>query len=126
MIKFYSFPIFLALLFIFSPSFIQGQVWNKTSFNYDKTDHPYGYQRHECGGGVLHINGEPIGVIMGGRGSDRKALHFKTRENYADVGKNKAPYELHHIQAVVYNDNTLIAGMGFTGGYPIEVPSPNI
>ncbi|MEM8888941.1 MAG: T9SS type A sorting domain-containing protein [Bacteroidota bacterium] len=104
----------------------QAQSWTNHTYTYDTSDHPYGYMRHECGATLLDIDGEPVGVLIGGRGSNRKAIYYHPRNAYVDVADTKAPYEIHHVQAVTWRDSIAIIGMGFEGGYPNETPSENI
>ena len=115
--------LWITLLF---PSFLFAQAaWVSTSTAYDTTDHPYNFQRHECGAGMCEVNGTRTGVIIGGRGANRTAIRINLDSFYVDNGA-KSPIELHHIQACVWRDSIIVAGMGFAGGFPIESPSANL
>lgn len=76
-------------------------------------------KRHE--NAVAAVKGKVI--VLGGRG-DRPVESFdprtRTWTKLAD-----APMELHHFQAVTYNDEVWVLG-AFTGGYPHETPVPDI
>jgi N-acetylneuraminic acid mutarotase len=62
-------------------------------------------------------------ILLGGRG-------VKPTESYDPKSKSwtklvETPIEMHHFQAVTYNNEVWVLG-AFTGGYPHETPIPNI
>ncbi|RMG75784.1 MAG: hypothetical protein D6722_00385 [Bacteroidetes bacterium] len=119
---------FLLILCLTLPASLAGQgAWMATGTPYDLSTNPYEYRRHECGAEVAHTHNKRTGVLIGGRGGSRPAilLDLNSYPFYLHRG-SYAPVELHHIEAVVWRDSLIVAGMGFTGGYPSETPSPNI
>jgi len=61
--------------------------------------------------------------LLGGRGVN--AVNVFDPETNMWTAKGKSPMEIHHFQAVVYNDAIYMAG-AMTGGYPSEPPLENI
>ena len=62
-------------------------------------------------------------ILLGGRGEVETSV-FDLKEKVWLV-KPKPPLEMHHFQAVSYNDRLYILG-ALTGKYPNETPIPNI
>ena len=62
-------------------------------------------------------------ILLGGRGvKPVESFDPKTKRWTKLV---ETPLEMHHFQAVTYNDEVWVLG-AFTGGYPHETPIPNI
>ena len=62
-------------------------------------------------------------ILVGGRGiKPVESFDLKTRK-WAKLAE--APLEMHHFQAVTYNNEVWVLG-AFTGGYPHESPIPHI
>jgi N-acetylneuraminic acid mutarotase len=103
------FPLFLLL--ISTPLF--AQTW--------RTLHPSNTctERHECASAVV----KDKMYLLGGRG-DKPVEEYDPNTNKW-VKKAKAPLELHHFQALTYEDKIYVIG-AFTGGYPHETPVPNV
>jgi N-acetylneuraminic acid mutarotase len=71
--------------------------------------------------GVATVNGKVY--LLGGRG-DKPVNEYDPKTN-AWTTLAKAPLEIHHFQAVAFNDEIYVVG-AFTGPYPHETPIPNI
>lgn len=118
--------------FILIPFFIGSlslcaQTWTGVSATYDGTYNADNYKRHECGAVACEINGQPFGVVIGGRGSGdkRRPVFYDVANNHLHLGA-QCPVELNHFQAVVWRDSFIVVGMALTGGYPDETPYANI
>lgn len=62
-------------------------------------------------------------ILLGGRGiKPVESFDPKTKKWTTHV---QTPIEMHHFQAVTYNNEVWVLG-AFTGGYPHETPIPNI
>ncbi|WP_114748828.1 Kelch repeat-containing protein [Pleomorphovibrio marinus] len=77
-------------------------------------------ERHECASAA--VNGKVY--LMGGRGADKPVEEYDPNTNKW-TEKSKAPLELHHYQALVFEDKIYVIG-AFTGGFPHETPVPNV
>lgn len=75
--------------------------------------------RHE--NGMATANGKLY--LMGGRG-DRPVEEYDPKKDMWSV-KTEAPLEMHHFQAVGYNNEIYVLG-AFSGNFPHETPIPNI
>lgn len=75
--------------------------------------------RHE---NSLTAVGEKL-VLVGGRGVKPVEVFDTNASKWTSLANT--PLEMHHFQAVVYNNELWILG-AFTGGYPHETPIPNI
>lgn len=62
-------------------------------------------------------------ILLGGRGM-KPVESFDLKTNRWTV-LAESPIEMHHFQAITYNDEVWVLG-AFTGGYPHETPIPNI
>ena len=75
--------------------------------------------RHEHG----YVQIGDLFYLMGGRG-DRPVQSYDPATNtWTTLGL--PPHEIHHFQAVAYQDKVYILG-AFTGGWPTETPIPHI
>lgn len=104
---------FLLITFLFLSILACGQGWRTLTAENHCTN------RHE--NALAAVNGKLI--LVGGRG-------IKPVESF-DPKTNRwtklvqTPLEMHHFQAVTYNDEVWVLG-AFTGAYPHETPIPNI
>lgn len=105
-------PLFyIAFLLLFQT--VQAQEWN--------TLDPEGTctERHECAASAV---GDKL-YLLGGRGMKPVEEYDPATNSWAK--RAMAPLEMHHFQAVTYEDKIYILG-AFTGGYPHETPVPNV
>src|SRR5690606_39742676 len=75
--------------------------------------------RHESG--MAPANGNLY--LLGGRGQ-RPVEEYNPKKDLWTV-KTDAPMEMHHFQAVAYNNEIYVLG-AFTGDFPHEKPIPHI
>lgn len=75
--------------------------------------------RHECAAAAL--DGKLY--LLGGRGMKPVEEYDPTTNQW--LVRSMVPLEMHHFQAVTYNDRIYVIG-AFTGGYPHETPVPNV
>lgn len=75
--------------------------------------------RHECAAAAV---GDKL-YLMGGRGM-KPVEAYDPATNTWEI-KAMAPLEMHHYQAVPYQDKIYVIG-AFTGGYPHETPVPYV
>ncbi len=61
--------------------------------------------------------------LLGGRGIRSVSIFDAATQSWSEG--SKPPLEMHHFQPVVYKDKVYILG-AMTGGYPGEVPVPDI
>lgn len=101
------------ILCIFNPGLGLTQVWVPAEPLY------LPQERHE--NGMAEANGKLY--LIGGRG-DRKVEEYDPKSE-SWVEKAKPPMEMHHFQAVTYNNEIYLLG-GFTGGFPHEKPMTHI
>lgn len=76
-------------------------------------------QRHEA----TFINIKEKMYLLGGRRIQNISI-YDAEKNIWSTG-SKPPLELHHFQAVVFDNKIYVMG-ALTGGYPAETPVPNI
>lgn len=101
------------LLFILSGPITKAQVWQPA----EPMNLPQ--ERHE--NGMAQANGKLY--LIGGRGERGVEEYDPKTEKWES--KAKPPIEMHHFQAVSFNNEIYILG-GFTGGFPHEKPMTHI
>ncbi|MEX2565810.1 MAG: hypothetical protein WD431_07710 [Cyclobacteriaceae bacterium] len=76
-------------------------------------------KRHECASAAV---GNKV-YLLGGRGMKPVEEFDPLTKKWTQ--KSMAPIEMHHFQAVSFNDKIYVIG-AFTGGYPHETPIPHV
>ncbi len=89
------------------------QTWKKVDTENSCT------ARHECAGAAL----DDKLYLVGGRGMKPVEEYNPATNSWKVMAST--PLEMHHFQAVTYNDKIYVIG-AFTGGYPHETGVPNV
>jgi len=105
--------IFLTFVLAFFGAGIQAQTWETLDPQTTCTE------RHECSGAA--VNGKFY--LMGGRGEKPVEVFDPSSGDWTKL--RNAPFEMHHFQAVAYQNKIYVIG-AFTGSYPHETPVSNV
>jgi N-acetylneuraminic acid mutarotase len=92
---------------------VSAQIW--------KAIEPNNLPEKRCENGMAAANGKLY--LLGGRGVKSVDEYDPKKDSWTTLVKS--PIEMSHFQAVTFKDEIYVLG-AFTGGYPHEIPIPNI